>query len=146
MRMIARAAYFHARPRGSGALTLGVRSTLNLSQTLPLLGSKAKNDREKCCRYFVHSQNFGFILQALRVPAAVFRGSARRVLWILPGSQYFGIRYRGEYSLYFEESSGGSVCTAGTAGTGSILSVGGVRTASARSTKAALNMPGILGV
>ena len=48
-----------------GARTYGVGSNLNLSQMPPILGRKAKHVRQKYRRYFVHSQNFGFVLQIL---------------------------------------------------------------------------------
>ena len=64
------------------------------------------------------------ILQVL----AVFRGSVQQ---ILPDTQYIGVRYRG-YSLYFKNFQRiAGLCTAGTARTGRISSVG---TAKSRST------------
>ena len=70
-----------------GALACGVRSYLNLSQLLSTHVCKAKYVRETYCRYFVHLQYFGFVLQILRA-LAVFQGSV--LLRILSGWQYSG--------------------------------------------------------
>ena len=97
-------------------------------QMLPVPGTKVKYYRQKILQVLRALAVFRvYVLRILRV-LTVFRGSLLR---ILPDSQYFGIRYCCEYSLYHTSKYFGVLYC----GYGKYWQYFVARTASTRSTK-----------